>query len=132
MNDYDKMNYWIEVSEYDLEPAKAMLNTKRYLYVGYMCHQTIEKMLKAVYVRNIKQIPPYIHNLKKLSELSEISSLFSEEQIVILSILEPLNIEGRYPMVKDQIIKMLSEKRCKDLIKNTEELMLWIKNKLKN
>ncbi|WP_330636719.1 HEPN domain-containing protein [Acutalibacter sp.] len=28
--------------------AKAMLETKRFLYVGFMCHQTIEKGLKAV------------------------------------------------------------------------------------
>lgn len=34
----DKITYWIEMAEYDLETAVAMLNTKRYLYVGFMCH----------------------------------------------------------------------------------------------
>ena len=33
--------YWIEMSDYDLETAKAMLITGRYLYIGFMCHQTI-------------------------------------------------------------------------------------------
>ena len=43
----DKVTYWIEMSDYDLETADAMLATDRYLYVGFMCHQTIEKILKA-------------------------------------------------------------------------------------
>ena len=30
----EKINYWIELSDYDLETASAMLQTKRYLYVG--------------------------------------------------------------------------------------------------
>lgn len=44
----EKVNYWIDLAEYDLETAKAMLDTKRYLYVGFMSHQTIEKGMKAV------------------------------------------------------------------------------------
>lgn len=41
-------NYWIEIAKYDLETAEAMLKSKRYLYVGFMCHQSIEKILKAI------------------------------------------------------------------------------------
>ncbi len=43
----DRIQYWVEMSDYDFETAKAMLETKRYLYVGFMCHQVIEKILKA-------------------------------------------------------------------------------------
>ena len=39
----EKVTYWVEMSDYDLETAKAMQETGRYLYVGFMCHQTIEK-----------------------------------------------------------------------------------------
>lgn len=41
----DKVRYWIELSDYDLETAQAMLETSRFLYVGFMCHQVIEKAL---------------------------------------------------------------------------------------
>ena len=30
----DKVTYWIEMSDYDFDTAKAMLETKRYLYVA--------------------------------------------------------------------------------------------------
>ena len=33
----DKVTYWIEMSDYDFDTAKAMLETKRYLYVAFMC-----------------------------------------------------------------------------------------------
>lgn len=39
----EKVTYWVEMSDYDLDTAEAMLATGRYLYVGFMCHQTIEK-----------------------------------------------------------------------------------------
>jgi len=39
----DKAKYWIDIADYDIETAKAMLVSKRYLYVGFMCHQAIEK-----------------------------------------------------------------------------------------
>jgi len=39
-----KIKYWVELSEYDLETAKAMLQSKRYLYVGFMSHQAIKKL----------------------------------------------------------------------------------------
>jgi len=32
----DKVKYWLDLSEYDLETAMAMQKTKRYLYVGFM------------------------------------------------------------------------------------------------
>ena len=45
----EKIRYWVDISEYDLATAEAMLTTGRYLYVGFMCHQAIEKILKAHY-----------------------------------------------------------------------------------
>ncbi len=39
------VDYWLELSEYDLETAGAMLQTNRFLDVAFMCHQSIEKIL---------------------------------------------------------------------------------------
>jgi hypothetical protein len=36
-----------------------MLEARRFLYVGFMCHQTIEKVLKGFYVYTKKSNPPY-------------------------------------------------------------------------
>ncbi len=34
----DRITYWLEIAEYDLVTARAMLETGRLLYVGFMCH----------------------------------------------------------------------------------------------
>ena len=38
---------WVDASQYDLETARALLESRRYLYVLFMCQQSLEKLLKA-------------------------------------------------------------------------------------
>lgn len=124
------VSYWVDIANYDLETAKAMLMTGRYLYVGFMCHQTIEKILKAYYVRKLNDIPPYTHNLSRLANLSSIYEELNESQKDFLDILEPLNIEARYPTYKDMILKSLTKEKCELLISKTEGLSKWIESQL--
>ena len=35
----DKVKYWKELSDYDMETAEVMYRGSRWLYVGFMCHQ---------------------------------------------------------------------------------------------
>lgn len=124
-----KVEYWLELAQYDLDTAKVMLDGKRYLYVGFMCHQVVEKALKGYYVLNIKDTPPHIHNLSMLAKKVKLYDVFSEEQKDLIDLLEPLNIEARYPTVKEKLMQSLSDQKCKQLIEKTEALYLWIKAK---
>ncbi len=122
----DKTSYWLEIAEYDLDTARAMLETGRYLYVGFMCHQAIEKALKAI-VASIGDTPPRIHNLSKLAELSNIFYQLDDDKKDILDTLEPLNIQARYPEEKEKVFRALNADRCKKLLTQTEDLYQWIK-----
>lgn len=124
-----KVKYWIDLAEYDLETAKAMLDTKRYLYVGFMCHQTIEKGLKAV-IANSRQFPPKIHNLIELSKKASLYSMFSDVQKDFIMDLNPLNIESRYPSYVEKINAILTEKKCIEILSKTKEMLQWIETKL--
>lgn len=130
MSDFDKSEYWFESAEYDLQTARAMLETRRLLYVGFMCHQTIEKALKGIFVsRKPEEELPYIHKLMRLANLSEISSEMSEKQLSLLDMLSPLNIEARYPLHKSRLLESLTVERCEKMIQETEALFLWIRKK---
>ncbi len=126
----DKVKYWDDLSDYDIETAEAMLNTKRYLYVGFMSHQSIEKILKAYYVKAYNQTAPFSHNLSYLARKAGLYEDFSEEQKSFIDILEPMNIECRYPSHKERLFQSLTEERCKEILKNTKELQQWIKQRL--
>lgn len=125
-----KAIYWIESAEYDLDTAKAMFDTGRYLYVGFTCHLTVEKLLKAA-IANSGKFPPKIHNLPKLADEGNITGKLSEKQIEFLVRVNPLNIEGRYPKYRSKINSILTPDRCKELIQETEEFYVWMQEYLK-
>ncbi len=130
MEDEKKIKYWVNLSEYDLETARAMLKTKRFLYVGFMCHQSIEKIFKGYYFYVLKKTPPYTHNLSVLAEESLLYQALSDGQKDFIDLLSPLNINARYPAFKENLFKELDEVKCVDILNKTEELHKWIKIKL--
>ena len=131
MDDFDKTEYWTNMSDYDFETAKAMLKTKRYLYVGFMCHQAVEKIMKAVYVNNkVPETLPYIHNLTRLARAADVFEDMTIEQQDLLSRLEPLNVESRYPKEKDSVLTILTDEYCHTILEETEALIKWLKTQL--
>lgn len=99
--------YWLDIAEYDLATAKAMMYTKRYLYVGFMCHQCIEKTLKGYCVSVGMANPPYTHNLIMLAKKGGLIDELDEVQLDFLDFIQPLNIEARYPETKQRLRSFL-------------------------
>lgn len=126
----DKIKYWVDLSEYDLTTAKAMLKTRRFLYVGFMCHQSLEKLLKAAFIKSNSSSPPFTHSLIDLAKRASIYDEFTSEQKDFIDYMQPLNIQARYPTNKEKIFKTLSNKKCEEIIKETKRLSKWIKMKL--
>ncbi len=113
-----------------MKTAEAMFKSERYLYVGFMAHQAIEKILKAYFVSIKNETAPLSHSLSFLAKQSDIYKEFSEEQKNFIDLLEPMNIEARYPTHKEQLLKSLTKKRCSEILKTAQELQIWIMQKL--
>ena len=126
----DKVKYWKELSDYDMETAEVMYRGSRWLYVGFMCHQVIEKTIKSYWSQVKPDEIPFIHNLLKLSKSCGLISKMSQEQLKFVSELMPMNIEARYPSYKEELFKKLTPEYCITLIDKTKELKLWIENML--
>ena len=92
-----------------------------------MCHQVIEKTLKSYFVAAKGNNPPHTHNLSFLANKSGIYDSMKEEQKDLLDLLEPLNVEARYPTHKERLLRSLNETRCKGIVQKTEGLYEWIK-----
>ena len=124
----EDIKYWIELSEYDLETAAAMLAAGRYLYVLFMCQQALEKMLKGHVLKITREFPPRIHNLVRLMELAGLKPGDEKERF-----LEKLNyyyIESRYPEEKKSISVEINKKLAKEYLDKTREIWQWLKEKL--
>ncbi len=48
----------------------------------------------------------------------------------ISNMLEPMNIECRYPTHKEQLLKSLTAEKCQEMLEKSKELQIWIKQKL--
>jgi HEPN domain-containing protein len=126
----EKVRYWIDIAEYDLATAEAMLKTGRYLYVGFMCHQAIEKILKAYYQLVKGKMPPKTHNLLFLFEETALMTLCNDSQVQFLNTLNPMNIEARYPEYKEGLAAFLTCDRTTDILNTTKELYQWTVQRL--
>lgn len=127
----ERIEYWLDLANYDLVTAKVMLESKRYLYLGFMCHQVIEKSIKAYFWHVKKSDPPYSYNLLVLSDKSTLENLLSSEQKIFLNELMPLNIQARYPNDKLAMLKTLNYNKSRTILKRTKEFYKWIKILLK-
>ncbi len=120
-----RVQNWIEYADYDLETAKAMFSSGRYLYVVITCQQNLEKAFKAIFeYRGMKT--PKIHDLVRLSDLLNLKSSNDEQQLY--KDLSYYYIASRY----SERIKTLSDEITKErslyIIKKSEGVYTWIKS----
>ena len=121
---------WLGLCDRDFKGAQGMFETKNYVLAGFQCHQVIEKALKACIAATSADDPPRIHNLPKLAGYNGLGEELSDEQKKLINDLNPLYIEARYAGYKSAVLSLMTPERCKQLISQTEEFLLWIKNRL--
>ncbi|MEW5693672.1 MAG: HEPN domain-containing protein [Candidatus Hydrogenedentota bacterium] len=121
---------WMIIAEYDLKTAKHMYKSRRYLYVAFTCQQAIEKILKAIYVKENNKTPPYTHNLIKLINLTSIASMIKESELTFVELLNSYYLESRYTETIKELFKSLTKKRSFEILRKTRSLFKWLKRKI--
>ena len=116
---------WIEIAEYDLKTAAAMLKSKRYLYVVFMCQQAIEKILKAIYTQQKNETPPRTHNLPYLTQSLNLNLPESDKDLLFT--LTNLYVESRYPEEQTKLSQILSPKQSTQYLSRTKEVFKCLK-----
>lgn len=87
---------WLDMASYDIETAKHMINTGRYIYVIFMCHLAIEKTLKALIWEVTGKYPPKSHDLIYLAKKASVN--FPEREMLnVIGKINNASIVTRYP-----------------------------------
>lgn len=102
-----------------------MFNGGRFFYAVFMCHLSIEKVLKGLYQEKVKDIPPKVHNLVYL--LNRIGIKPSEEMGKFMVKLNEANVVTRYPDNIDKLQKDYTEGTVKEILRKSKESLKWIK-----
>jgi len=114
---------WAEQSRYDLDTARAMLASSRYLYVLFCCQQAVEKALKFVIVERTGVFPPRIHNLVRLVEEAGIEVNTDNKRF--LGELSAYYIQSRYPEEIKVMSSTIMLECAAEILKKTEEMIQW-------
>lgn len=121
MEKRDYIKYWVTTAEADLDAMESVFMAGRYDWSLFIGHLALEKILKAVWVKNNESdIPPKIHNLKKIADEANYS-LTAEEALLLLEI-NDFNLEVRYPDYKYDFYKKCTKEFAEGYIAKIKEM----------
>ena len=124
-----QVEYWLTESEKDLPVAESMLANGHYNWSLFVGHLVLEKLLKAIYVKEHQKLAPRIHDLVKLAK--SINLNLSDKQLVFLSEVSDFNMESRYPDEKNQFLKQCNREFAEKYLKQIKEMYSWLKKQIK-
>lgn len=121
----EKPNQWLKQADYDINTAEFMCDGGRFFYAVFMCHLSVEKALKGLYLQKTGRLPPKTHNLVYLLNQTAIKP--KDETGKFIAKLNEANIATRYPEDIDKLQKDYTAIVTKDILGKTKELLEWIK-----
>jgi len=127
--DVDKtISYWIESAEYDLGVADALFRVEKYPYALFMRHLALEKLLKALVVKNTKSHAPYTHSLPLLA--SKLSIELPREIKKKLARFMEFYFEAIYPDEQKNFYAKCTKEFTERNLNEIKEVFEWLKKKL--
>lgn len=130
MKEFSKLvKLWIEKADHDLITAQLIFQhiPEYYDTIGFHCQQAVEKYLKAYLIYLELDFKPK-HQLSYLLDLISQKEKIEEDIYDKSEKLEQFAVELRYP---DIIIKP-TKNEISELINITEQIVIYIKNKILN
>jgi HEPN domain-containing protein len=87
--------YWVASSDEDFAAAQSLFEKGHLRHSLFFAHLAIEKLLKAHIVRATRDVPPRIHDLVRLFQITALD--LGDEQKDCLLEFGAYQLEGRYP-----------------------------------
>lgn len=129
MTKQEHIDYWIKSSVKDLETMKFLSKGKRYVHALFFGHLYLEKICKALWVKNNKDnYPPKVHNL--LTILKQADIVLDEDDQLFLLKLNQYQIEGRYPEDIEKLYAVTNSKLTTEYIAKIKTIAKCLQNKL--
>ena len=118
---------WFKQADYDMDTAEFMFGGERYFYSVFMCHLSIEKALKGLYIRKFKDAPPKTHNLLYLLEFIDLD--LPEDMYDFVFTLNRVSVLTRYPDNLQKMLEDYNKEKTNEILGKSKELLRWLKEK---
>ena len=114
---------WLDSAQYDLETAEYLFNSGRYVYIIFISHLAIEKLIKARFQQLTGKTPPKIHNLEYLAELAELKFPAKLKKFLV----KMSNLSLCYPEDFSGVLKVFDQKSSQKFLEKAKQAFQWIK-----
>ena len=116
---------WVEIAVSDLEMADVALEREYYQHTVFLCQQSIEKLLKAIWTeRHGVGTHPRTHNLVKLATALRLD-VPPQWRILLLDLTDQI-FPSRYP----EAGRRYSREVAGEYYNTTQELFAWLRQQL--
>jgi HEPN domain-containing protein len=122
------VNHWLETSEEDFQTMLTLYDAKSYSWALFLGHISTEKLLKAFYVKKFEKHAPFLHNLYRLAELSELE--LSDEYSDWLDKITSFNLNARYDDYKREFNLLCTPEFTNEWLEKIKIIRQWIKSML--
>jgi HEPN domain-containing protein len=122
------INHWISRSDQDYDTMIHLYNSKDYHWSLFIGHLVIERLLKAIVVKNTKSHAPFTHDLRRLAILTDLD--FTEDFNRYFDTITTFNLNARYDDYKQDFYKKCTSEYANIWITHIKTLRKWIKTKL--
>lgn len=125
MTEKEALKRWRKGAERNLKTAEDLIKTKHYDWALFVGQLSLEKLLKGLYIQRRGELPPLIHDLKKLAELAQIE--LTKEQGQELVEISRFHIQARYDDIKYELYKSATKAYTQKWFGKIKKYHQWLK-----
>jgi HEPN domain-containing protein len=119
---------WIESSDRDFKTMLDLQTTGNNQWALFIGHLVIEKLLKALYLKNTGDFPPLIHDLRRIGEKAGL--VLNDSQERTLDSISRFNLKARYEDIDQSFYTLCTDDFTKEWIEQIKDCRKWIKGML--
>lgn len=122
------VKYWFDSSEKDYVTMHNLLKTKDNSWALFLGHLVLEKLLKAIYVKQIQKHAIFTHDLLRLARKTDLD--LSEEYEEWLDEITTFSLNARYDNYMQNFYKLCTNEFTENWIDKIENIRRWLINRL--
>ena len=119
-----RFDFWKNSADEEISTAAVLLKNKKLRQSLFFIHLSLEKILKAIFIKEKGEHPPLTHNLKYLAEKIPLKLPGNYENFLIEA--TAFNIESRYP---DEDSSSPDSQYVNDKYNEALEILKWLQKK---
>jgi HEPN domain-containing protein len=125
IENFDKIvQHWKDASEKDSQTMQNLMKSGDYSWALFLGHLVLEKLLKALYVKNQKKHALFTHDLLRLA--TKAGLILNDETEEWLDDISTFNINARYDNYKQDFHKLCTKEFANLWSERIEKIRLWL------